>query len=164
MTSNRRLALCPGSFDPITRGHEDIVRRALRFCDGVIVAISHRPSQTKKGLFEIADRLEMVREIFADEPAVEAAEFEGLLVDFARQRGASLVVRGLRSVLDFEYELPMALMNRELSPELETVFLAPSADKSFLSSSLIREISTLGGDVTPFVSEPVLRRIQALRP
>jgi pantetheine-phosphate adenylyltransferase len=156
------VVVCPGSFDPITRGHEDIIRRSLRFASTVIVAVSHRPSQSKKGLFPVSERVEMIREIFRDEPRVEAADFTGLLVDFAVERGATLVVRGLRNVLDFEYEWQMSLMNRELAPSVDTVFLAPAADKSFVSSSLVREISSLGADVTPFVSEVVLQRIQAL--
>jgi pantetheine-phosphate adenylyltransferase len=155
------IAICPGSFDPITRGHEDIVRRALRFADRVIVAVSHQPSQMKKGLFGVAERVEMIREVFRGEPRVEAAEFSGLLVDYATARGATFVVRGLRNVLDFEYEWQMSLMNRELAPSIDTVFLSPAADKSFVSSSLVREISSLGGDVTPFVPEVVLDRIRS---
>jgi pantetheine-phosphate adenylyltransferase len=158
-TSDPRVAVCPGSFDPITLGHEDIARRALNVADRVIVAVGHRPSQPKPGLFTVAERLEMIGEVFADEPRIEAAEFVGLLVDFARERGAGLVVRGLRGVMDFEYEFQMALMNRELSPTLETVFLAPAAERAFVSSSLVREISGLGGDVSRFVPAPVLRRL-----
>ena len=157
---NPRVAVCPGSFDPITLGHEDIARRALRFSDKVVLAVAHHPSRPKNGLFTVPERLEMIREVFVDEPSIEAAEFGGLLVDFARQRGASLIVRGLRTVTDFEYEFQMALMNRELHPDLETVFLAPDAGLSFLSASLIREISSLGGDVTGFVSPPVLDRLK----
>ena len=160
MTDSPRVALCPGSFDPITLGHEDIVRRALRFSDRVVVAVAHRSTHAKRGLFDVAERLELIREVFADEPRVEAAEFQGLLVDFARARGAQLVVRGLRAVSDYEYEFQMAQMNRELHPGMETVFLATDADKSFVSSSLVREIASLGGDVAPFVSAPVLRRLR----
>ena len=160
MADQKRIAICPGSFDPITRGPEDIVHRTLKLADHVIVAVSHQPSQEKKGLFTVSERLEMIREVFSDEPAVEASPFDGLLVDFARARRASLVVRGLRTVIDYEYEFQMALMNRRLHPELETVFLAPSPETSFVSSTLIREISALGGDVSPFVSEPVLRMIK----
>jgi pantetheine-phosphate adenylyltransferase len=159
MSARDRIAVCPGSFDPVTLGHEDIVRRALRFADRVIVAVGHRPTQAKQGLFSVAERLEMIREVFDGVPGVEAAEFEGLLVDFARQTGATLVVRGLRGVMDFEYEFQMALMNRELYSPLETVFLAPAADKAFVSSSLVREIASLGGDVAPFVPPAVLRRL-----
>lgn len=164
MTESPRVAVCPGSFDPITRGHEDIVRRARRLADRVIVAVAHDPSEMKRGLFSVDDRLEMIREVFADEDGIEALPFNGLLVDFARAQGAHLVVRGLRTVVDYEYEFQMALMNRELHPDLETVFLAPAAETAFLSSTLIREISSLGGDVDRFVSEPVLRRIRRPTP
>lgn len=160
MSLQPRIAICPGSFDPITVGHEDIVRRSLRFCDRVIVAVAHRASQEKRGMFGVEERVDMIREVFADEPRVEAAEFEGLLVDFAARRGATLVVRGLRAVSDFEYEFRMALMNRELNPAVETVFLAPDADHSYLSATLVREIASLGGEVERFVSPPVLRRLR----
>lgn len=158
-TARKRVAVFPGSFDPITRGHEDVVRRALRFSDGVIVAVSHRSSEAKQHLFSVAERLDMIGEIFADTPEVEVAEFDGLLVDFARQRRATLIVRGLRGALDLEYELKMALTNRELNGEIETVFLAPTAELSFLSSSLVREVVSHGGDASRFVGAPVLRRI-----
>ena len=159
MTDSPRIAICPGSFDPVTVGHEDIIRRGLRFADRVVVAVAHRATQSKQGLFSVEERLALIREVFADEPRIEPAEFQGLLVDFARRRGAHLVIRGLRAVTDFEYEFQMALMNRELHPDLETVFLATDADKSFLSASLVREIASLGGDVSRFVSAPVLRRL-----
>ncbi len=155
-----RIALCPGSFDPITVGHEDIIRRGLRFADRVVVAVAHRATHAKRGLFPVEERMELIGEVFADEPRVEVAEFQGLLVDFARTRGARLVIRGLRAVSDFEYEFQMALMNRELAPELETVFLATDADKSFVSATLVREIASLGGEVANFVSPPVLRRLR----
>jgi pantetheine-phosphate adenylyltransferase len=157
-----RTAIYPGSFDPITRGHEDIVRRALHFVDRIIVAVAHRRTQRKEGLFTIAERVEMIREVFSDEPRVEPAEFDGLLVDYARTRKASLIIRGLRAVSDFEYEFQMALMNRSLLPEAETIFLAPDARYSFLSASLVREIAQLGGDVSDFVAPSVLQRLDAL--
>jgi pantetheine-phosphate adenylyltransferase len=156
-----RTAIYPGSFDPITRGHEDIVRRALHFVDRVIVAVAHRRTQRKDGLFTIAERVEMIREVFADEPRVEPAEFDGLLVDYARTRDATLIIRGLRAVSDFEYEFQMALMNRTLWHETETLFLAPDARYSFLSASLVREIASLGGDVSDFVAPSVLERLDA---
>jgi pantetheine-phosphate adenylyltransferase len=154
--STARLAIYPGSFDPITRGHEDIVRRGLAFADRVVVAVAHRSTQTKAGLFSIDERLELVRAVFADEPRVAATSFDGLLVDFAKQAGARLSIRGLRAVSDFEYEFQMALMNRTLWHEFETIFLAPEASHSFLSASLVREIASLGGDVEQFVAPPVL--------
>lgn len=160
MNRDARLAVCPGSFDPITIGHEDIVRRTLGFADRVVVAVAHAPSEVKRGLFGVEERLDLIRAVFADEPRVEAAEFTGLLVDFVRSRGAALVVRGLRGVRDFDYELQMAAMNRALEPAAETVFLAPAPEHAFVSSSLVREVSGLGGDVSRFVSAPVLRRLQ----
>jgi pantetheine-phosphate adenylyltransferase len=156
---NRPVAIYPGSFDPITRGHEDIVRRTLRFCDRVIVAVAHRSTHEKRGLFTIDERLELIREVFKDDDRVEAASFSGLLVDFARSRQVRLVVRGLRAVSDFEYEFQMALMNRDLDPEFETLFLAPDARFSFLSASLVREIATLGGEVGAFVAPVVKQRL-----
>jgi pantetheine-phosphate adenylyltransferase len=160
MSRNPRIAIYPGSFDPITLGHEDVARRALRFADRVVVAVAHRASQSKQGRFTVAERLEMIREVFSSEPAIEAAEFDGLLVHFARRQGAALVVRGLRGVTDFEYEFQMALMNRQQAPEVETVFLAPAADRAYVSSSLVREIAALDGDVSAFVSPAVLRRLR----
>jgi pantetheine-phosphate adenylyltransferase len=155
------VALYPGSFDPITRGHEDIVRRGLLVADRVIVAVAHTSTHQKKGLFSVQERVELVREVFADEERVEATEFTGLLVDFARSRDARLVIRGLRAVSDFEYELQMAQMNRELSSGVETIFLVPDVHNSFLSSSLVREVATLGGDVSSFVAPSVLARLRA---
>jgi pantetheine-phosphate adenylyltransferase len=156
MTNREGLAIYPGSFDPITRGHEDIVRRALGFVDNVIVAVAHRSTQHKTGLFDIGERLEMIRGVFADEPRVSAKEFDGLLVDFARANNSRIIIRGLRAVSDFEYEFQMALMNRQLWNKLETVFLAPDEHYSYLSASLVREIASLGGDVAQFVSPAVL--------
>ncbi len=154
-------AVYPGSFDPVTRGHEDIVHRALRFCDRVVVGVAQRSTHAKQGLFSIEDRVAMIREVFRDEPRIEATAFDGLLVEFARRQDARLIVRGLRAVSDFEYEFQMALMNRQLWPELETLFLAPDPRYSYLSSSLIREIASLGGGVAEFVSAPVLARLEA---
>jgi pantetheine-phosphate adenylyltransferase len=155
-----RLAIYPGAFDPITRGHEDIVRRALSFADRVVVAVAHRRTQQKSGLFAIGERVDMIREVFKDEPRVEADEFDGLLVDYARKRNAPLLIRGLRAVSDFEYEFQMALMNRQLWPDIETIFLAPDLQHSFLSASLVREIASLGGDVTEFVPPLVLKHLK----
>jgi pantetheine-phosphate adenylyltransferase len=162
MTENdkSRLAIYPGSFDPLTRGHEDIVRRALGFAERVIVAVAHRRTQQKSGLFTINERVDIIREVFKDEPRVEAAEFDGLLVEYARNRNAPLIIRGLRAVSDFEYEFQMALMNRQLWPNIETIFLAPDTQYSFLSASLVREIASLGGDVSEFVSPGVLERLK----
>jgi pantetheine-phosphate adenylyltransferase len=161
MTRGLTVALCPGSFDPPTLGHEDVVRRALAFADRVIVAVSHAPTTAKKGMFTVDERVEMLREAFADEPRVEAAEFQGLLVDFARRTGATLVVRGVRTVADWEYESQLAIMNRRLHPGLETVVLPAEPMHAHVSSTLVRQIAALGGDVAPFVSPAVLRRLAA---
>ena len=159
-----RVAIYPGSFDPITRGHEDIVRRALSFVDRIIVAVAHRRTQAKAGLFDIPERVELIATVFADEPRVEVADFTGLLVDFARERNVRILIRGLRAVSDFEYEFQMALMNRQLYPQLETVFLAPDEHYSYLSASLVREIASLGGDIAQFVREPVLDALRRKLP
>ncbi len=154
------VAIYPGSFDPITKGHEDVARRSLRIADRVVVAVAHTDSQAKGGLFSVEERLEMVQEVFQDDGGIETCQFEGLLVDLAQEIGAQFVIRGLRAVSDFEYEFEMAQMNRELWSGAETVFLTPDQKYSFLSASLVREVSRLGGDVSRFVSEPVLRRLQ----
>ena len=154
------VAIYPGSFDPITRGHEDIARRTLRVADRLLIAVAHTATQAKNSLFSVEERLGLMREVFAGEERVEACAFEGLLVDFARARGVRMVIRGLRAVSDFEYELQMAQMNRALWSDLETVFLAPEVDFSFLSSSLVREVARLGGDIGAFVSPAVAERVR----
>ncbi|MEJ2184543.1 MAG: pantetheine-phosphate adenylyltransferase [Gemmatimonadota bacterium] len=160
MTRDRPLnGIYPGSFDPVTKGHEDIIRRALAFCDTVIVAVASHSTHVKPGLFSVDERVAMIREIFHDVPRVEVTAFDGLLVDFAKVRQASVIVRGLRAVSDFEYEFQMALMNRQLWPGTETLFLAPDPHYSYLSSSLVREIASLGADVAEFVSPPVRARL-----
>lgn len=153
------VALYPGSFDPITRGHEDIARRALGVADRLIVAVAHTSTHDKHALFDLDERVGIIDEVFRAEDRIEVQSFTGLLVDFARERGASLVIRGLRAVSDFEYELQMAQMNQELWPGIETIFLVPEARSSFISSSLVREVATLGGDVSSFVSPAVLERL-----
>ena len=158
--SDARIAIYPGSFDPLTLGHEDIARRSLRFVDRLIVAVAHHPTQPKDRLFAVDERLEMIQECFADEARIDVAEFSGLLVEFCETMGATIVVRGLRAVSDFEYEFQMALMNRELRPDLEMVFMTPAVEYTFLSASIVREIASLGGDASRFVSPSVLRRLQ----
>lgn len=154
------VALYPGSFDPITRGHEDIVRRGLRVADRIIIAVAHTSTHTKKSLFTVDERVALIREVFAEDDRIDTMEFSGLLVDFARQQNAHLVIRGLRAISDFEYELQMAQMNHELRPEVETLFLVPNVINSFISSSLVREVAKLGGDVSSFVSGSVLKALQ----
>jgi pantetheine-phosphate adenylyltransferase len=158
--SAERVAICPGSFDPITLGHDDIIRRSFRMADRVIVAVAYSATQVKNGMFTVEERVEMIRDTFADEPRVQPMSFQGLLVDFAKAQGASLIVRGLRAVSDFEYEFQMALMNRKLWDGMETVFMAPDLEHLYLSSSLVRQIAQLGGDVSPFVPANVLARLQ----
>lgn len=152
-----RLAICPGSFDPLTLGHVDIIRRAARLFESVVVSVLHNAE--KAPLFSVAQRLDLIRATFADDPRVEAAAFSGLLVGYARRRGAAAIVRGIRAVSDFEYEFQMALMNRRLAPEVETVFLTPAEEFSYVSSRLIKEIAALSGDVTGLVPEPVARQL-----
>ena len=163
MTPGARIALFPGSFDPLTVGHEDIVNRTLRFADEVVVAVAHSPSQSKRHLFDVEERLEILRDVFTDEPRVRPMEFQGLIVDFARACGATLLVRGVRNAADFGDETGMARMNRELAPEIDTVYLAADPRHVFLSASLIREVWGLGGDVSPFVSPGVMRRLDERR-
>ena len=155
-----RIAVYPGSFDPPTRGHTDLVTRSLALADRVIVAIAR--NSTKEPLFTVEERLEMLRQVSGGEARIEFRAFDGLLVDFARAVGATLIIRGLRAVSDFEYEFQMAMMNRHLLPGLETVFLVPPEDATYLSSSLVREVARYGGDVStlvhPVVGEALRRR------
>jgi pantetheine-phosphate adenylyltransferase len=148
-----RIAVYPGSFDPPTRGHTDLVGRCLALADRVIVAVAK--NSTKQPLFTLEERLAMLRAAIGDNPRISFASFDGLLVEFARREGATLIVRGLRAVSDFEYEFQMAMMNRHLLPGLETVFLVPPEDATYLSSSLVREIARYGGDVSEFVHPAV---------
>jgi pantetheine-phosphate adenylyltransferase len=152
-----RIGVYPGSFDPVTRGHEDLIRRSLAFVDRVIVAVA--VNVAKQPLFTLEERVALLRETVRL-PEVEVQSFDGLLVEFAQRVGASVIVRGLRAVSDFEYEFQMALMNRTLAPRLETVFLVPAFDLTYLSSSLVREVARFGGDVSQLVQPSVQ---QALR-
>jgi pantetheine-phosphate adenylyltransferase len=157
-----RVALYPGSFDPPTRGHEDLARRALAMCDRLIVAVAINPN--KNPLFSVEERLRLLEVALGDDPRVEFASFAGLLADFATERGANLVVRGLRAVSDFEYEFQMALMNRRLNAQLETVFLVPAVDLTYLSSSLVREAARFGGNLDGLVHPEVARALAARYP
>jgi pantetheine-phosphate adenylyltransferase len=149
--------LCPGTFDPVTNGHLDIVRRAAGLFDRVVVAVVENPS--KEPLFENAERVEMLREAVQGLDNVEVDSFAGLLVDYARNRGIPVIVKGLRAVTDFDYELQMAQMNRQLA-EVETCFVPTSPKWSYLSSSLVKEVARFGGDVSSMVPEHVLRRLK----
>ena len=150
---NSRIAIYAGSFDPITRGHEDLVRRSLEFVDSIIVAVATNSS--KLPLFTVEERVGLIRSALEGLPGVQVHSFDGLLVDFARRVGARLLIRGLRAVSDFEYEYQMALMNRHLSPGLETVYMVPSLDTTYISASLVREIARYGGNVTELVHPTV---------
>ncbi|HEB98324.1 MAG TPA: pantetheine-phosphate adenylyltransferase [Thiotrichales bacterium] len=142
-------AVYPGTFDPITHGHSDLVERAARLFDRVILAVAENPA--KAPAFSLEERLAFAREALASHANVEVCGFDGLLVDFVRGRNARVILRGLRAVSDFEYEFQLASMNRQLAPEIETLFLTPAEQYAYVSSSLVREIAALGGDVTPFV-------------
>jgi pantetheine-phosphate adenylyltransferase len=146
----------PGTFDPITRGHEDVVRRAAGLFGEVVVAIAESRSGT---LFTVQERVEMAREAFADFPNVQVEGFSGLLMDYVRARDARVVLRGLRAVSDFEYEFQMAGMNRSPYPDVETVFLTPAEQYTFISASMVREVARFGGDVGKFVSPAVAARL-----
>jgi len=154
------VAIYPGSFDPVTLGHEDIARRSLRLADRLLIAVAETATQSKSGLFTVEERLALLNEIFRGQERVECVSFSGLLMDFAKSRDAHCVIRGLRAVSDFEYEFQMAQMNRELWDQVETVFLTPDTPFSFLSASLVREVAALGGDVSSFVSPPVLTALK----
>jgi pantetheine-phosphate adenylyltransferase len=154
-----RLAVYPGSFDPLTNGHVDIIQRGARLFDRIVVAVL--VNSEKSALFSVAERVEIAREVFAGQPNVEIDQFDGLLVEYAQRRKANAIVRGLRAISDFEYELQMALMNRRLSDTLETVFMMPAEPYTYVSSRLVKEVSALGGSVTGLVPELVLTRLAA---
>jgi pantetheine-phosphate adenylyltransferase len=146
-------SIYPGTFDPITRGHTDLIQRACRLFDRVIVAVAANPG--KQPVFDLEERLAMARMVLTDFPAVEVLPLDGLLVEFARTHQAQVIIRGLRAVSDFEYEFQLAGMNRKLAPEIETLFLTPAEQYTYISSSLVREIASLGGPITEFVDERV---------
>ncbi len=155
----KRVAVYPASFDPITNGHVDLVDRALKLVDQLIVAVAINVD--KKGLFTVEERLEMVGEVLKDRPNVRVDSFDGLLVDYARAQGAPIVVRGLRALSDFEYEFEMALMNAHMTPEIETLFLMTSARWFYVSASRVRELVRFGADVSEFVPAVVHERLRA---
>ena len=154
-----KRAIYPGSFDPLTFGHIDIIERSVRLFDQVIVAILTNPQ--KAPLFSVEERLEIMREILKPRfPTVEIEVFHGLLVDYATQKNAQAIVRGIRAVTDYEYEFQMALMNRRLAPGIETVFMMPAENYSYLSSKLVKEIAELGGSVSGLVPDTVEKRLK----
>ncbi|HNC52421.1 MAG TPA: pantetheine-phosphate adenylyltransferase [Accumulibacter sp.] len=154
---NRRVAIYAGTFDPMTRGHEDLVRRATCLFDRVIVAIAQ--NQPKRPFFSLAERVEMAQEVLAPYRNAEVCGFDGLLMDFLHAKGAKVIIRGLRAVSDFDYEFQMAGMNRNLYPEVETVFLTPAEQYLFISATMVREIAILGGDVSKFVQPAIRERL-----
>jgi len=156
---DHRIAIYPGTFDPLTRGHEDLVRRAARLFGTLVVAVAESPA--KRPCFLLEDRVEIAREVLADVPNLEIVGFNTLLMDFVHAKGAKVIVRGLRAVSDFEYEFQMAGMNRSLYPEVETVFLTPGEQYMFVSATMVREIARLGGDVSKFVHPRVEERLKA---
>ena len=154
----RLVAIYPGSFDPITSGHLDLIDRASKLADCLIVAVLQ--NSDKQPLFSVEERMDMLREVVAPYPNTQVDSFQGLLVDYARQRNAHLVVRGIRAISDYEFELQMALMNRRLWPELETVFLMANEAHSFVSSRLVKDLFRLGGEISGFVPPTVERRLK----
>jgi len=157
----KRSAVYPGTFDPITNGHQDLVRRAASVFERVIVAIASNPN--KAPMFPLEKRVELARQVLADIPGVEVMGYAGLTVDFARQHGVQVVVRGLRAVSDFEFEFQLANMSRHLMRDLETVFLTPQEQFTFISSTLVREIAILGGDVHEFVHPVVAAELKKMK-
>lgn len=155
-----RVIVYPGTFDPVTRGHEDLVRRALKLCDELVIAVAD--NAPKSPCFSLDERVELLHLALADLPHVRIQPFSGLLVDFVRSVGANLVLRGLRAVSDFEFEFQLAGMNRRLNPEMETVFLTPAEKYMFISASMVREIARLHGDVRPFVHPEVAARLATI--
>lgn len=150
-------AVYPGTFDPMTMGHVDLVKRASKLFDSVIIAIAS--SDSKKPMFTLEERIEIGNKIFTDDPKVEVVGFSGLLVNFAKENNANILIRGLRVVADFEYEFQLANMNRAMSPDIESVFLTPKEEYSYISSSLVKEIATMGGDVDRFVDPVTLEAL-----
>jgi pantetheine-phosphate adenylyltransferase len=154
-----RIAIYAGSFDPITRGHEDLMLRSLAFADRLIVAVARNVSKTP--VFSVDERVSLIRAALAGQDRVEVRSFDGLLVDFARSVNAKVLIRGLRAVSDFEYEYQMALMNRHLAPGLETIFMVPSLETTYISASLVREVARFGGDVSQLVHSDVATALRA---
>ena len=155
-----RIAIYPGSFDPVTNGHLDLIGRAAGLFDGLVVAVLKNPQKSDL-LFSVPERVEMLQEVLADRNNVEVEAFDGLLVEYAKKKNAGVILRGIRAVSDYEYELQMALMNRELAPGLETVFMLPGTAYSYLSARLVREVARLGGDISSLVPPVVEKRVRS---
>jgi pantetheine-phosphate adenylyltransferase len=153
----RRVAIYPGSFDPLTLGHVDIIQRGSALFDSIVVAVLRNVE--KSPLFTVEERLSMIRDAFRDRENVQADSFSGLLVDYASSRKATTIVRGIRAISDFEYEFQMALMNRRLAPTIETVFMMPAEEYSYVSSKLVKEVASLGGDVSGLLPGGVEKRL-----
>ena len=153
-----KIGIYPGTFDPITHGHTDIITRSLRVFDKVVIAVA--PNPTKHPLFNLAERLDMVKLVSKDLGSVEVTSFEGLLVTYVETYGAHAIIRGLRAISDFEHEFQMALVNRKLAKKVETVFLMPSEEYSYLSSHIIKDVASHGGTLTDFLHPEVARRLQ----
>ncbi len=159
--ANGRLALCPGTFDPLTNGHVDIILRSTHLFERILVAVLVNADKTP--LFSAEERVAVIRDVFREHQNIEVKTFDGLLVDYARRHRASAIIRGLRAISDFEYEFQMALMNRHLEPALETVFMMPAERYTYLSSRLIKEVHRLGGEVRGLVPTVVEERMRRLR-
>jgi pantetheine-phosphate adenylyltransferase len=160
MAPDPRIAVCPGSYDPITHGHIDVITRASRMFDELIVAVVNASVRKSKSLFSAEERIEFIQEATAHLGNVRVEPFSNLIVEFARDRGAKAIVKGLRAISDFEYELEMNQLNRQLASDIESIYLMASPQYSFLSSSGVKEIATFGGDVSDLVPEPVARRLK----
>lgn len=153
-----RIGVYPGSFDPITNGHVDLMERCLRIFDRIIIGVA--PSLDKSPVFTLEERMDLIREVLGDKPDIEVDVIEGLLVDYVKEKGATAVIRGLRAISDFEYEFQLALMNRKMDPNFETVFLMPSIRYTYLSSSIIKEVARFGGCLKDMVPETVEKRLK----
>jgi pantetheine-phosphate adenylyltransferase len=160
MAPDPRIAVCPGSYDPVTHGHVDVITRAALMFDELIVAVVNASMRKSHALFSADDRIDFIERATAHLPNVRVEPFSNLVVEFARDRGAKAIVKGLRAISDFEYELEMNQLNRQLAPDVESVYLMASPQYSFLSSSGVKEIATFGGDVSDLVPEPVAQRLK----
>jgi pantetheine-phosphate adenylyltransferase len=159
-TDSKGVAVCPGTYDPVTLGHVDIIKRTSVVFDQVFVAVVNAPVRKQRTLFSIDERMDMLRDAVAEIPNVQVKPFDTLVVEFAREHGASAIVKGLRAISDFEYEFEMNQLNRKLAPDIESMYLMSSPQYSFLSSSGVKELAMFGGDLTELVPDPVATRLQ----